>query len=117
RGSGTFVKESKPTATDQFGMMVHGIEPGSIFLSVYESLSRAVDRSGAHVLLTHLNAQQNLADEAVESAERMITRGVRGVFFLPHGTSGEGGALNRRVSELFTRANIPLVLLDRDICE
>ena len=118
RGSGTFVKELKPpTATEQYGMMVHGIESGSIFLSVYEALARAVDSAGAHVMLTHLNAQSNLADEAAESAERMIARGVRGCFFLPHGMSGEGGALNRRVSELFTRANIPLVLLDRDICD
>src|SRR6478672_9837946 len=38
RGSGTFVKEIKQTATRQFGMLVHGIEPGSIFLSVYETL-------------------------------------------------------------------------------
>lgn len=117
RGSGTFVKEIQRTATQQFGMLVHGIEPGSIFLSVYEALAGSADRNGAHVLLTHLNAQQNLADEAVESAQRMIARGVKGVFFLPHGNFGEGEMLNRRVSELFTRANIPLVLLDRDICD
>ena len=118
RGSGTFVKEVDRTAkTGQFGMLVHGIEPGSIFLSVYEVLARATDQAGAHVLLTHLNAQSNLADEAAESAERMIARGVQGVFFLPHGTSGEGGPLNRRVVELFTRAGVPVVLLDRDICE
>jgi len=49
--------------------------------------------------------------------ERMIARGVRGVFFLPHGMAGEGRELNRRVSELFTRANVPLVLLDRDIVD
>src|SRR5438067_9330089 len=47
----------------------------------------------------------------------MIDRGVRGVCYLPHGTSGEGGLLNRRVSELFIGANIPVVLLDRDICD
>src|SRR5438128_8959883 len=63
RGSGTFVKEIERTATEQFGMLVHGIERGSIFLSVYETLARAGDRTGAHVLLTHLNAQSNLADE------------------------------------------------------
>src|SRR5687768_6784918 len=95
RGSGTFVKEIDRTATEQFGMLVHGVEPGSIFLSVYETLARAADRTGAHVLLTHLNAQSNLADEAAESAERMISRGVRGVFFLPHSLSGEGDVLNR----------------------
>jgi GntR family transcriptional regulator, arabinose operon transcriptional repressor len=117
RGSGTFVKPVERTATRQFGMLVHGIEPGSIFLHVYEVLARATDQAGAHVLLTHLNAQSNLADEAAESAERMIARGVRGMFFLPHGMSGEGDTLNRRVIELFTRANIPVVLLDRDICD
>jgi DNA-binding LacI/PurR family transcriptional regulator len=115
RGSGTFVKEIERTSTDQFGMMVHGIEPGSIFLSVYETLARSVERAGAHVLLTHLNAQSNLADEAAESAERMIARGVRGVFFLPHGIFGDGDSLNRRVIEIFARANVPVVLLDRDI--
>jgi DNA-binding LacI/PurR family transcriptional regulator len=115
RGSGTFVKEIERTATDTFGMLVHGVEPGSIFLSVYETLARSADRTGAHVLLTHLNAQSNLADEAAESADRMIARGVRGVFFLPHSLSGEGDALNRRVTELFARNNVPVVLLDRDI--
>jgi DNA-binding LacI/PurR family transcriptional regulator len=115
RGSGTFVKEVERTATEQFGMMVHGIEPGSIFLNVYEVLSRAVDRAGAHVLLTHLNAQSNLADQAAESAERMIARKVRGVFFLPHGIFSDGDSLNRRVIEIFARANVPVVLLDRDI--
>src|SRR5829696_3215175 len=62
RGSGTFVKEIERTATDTFGMLVHGVEPGSIFLSVYETLARSADRTGAHVLLTHLNAQSKLAD-------------------------------------------------------
>jgi DNA-binding LacI/PurR family transcriptional regulator len=116
RGSGTFVKEIERTATDQFAMIVHGVEPGSIFLSVYETLARAADRTGAHVLLTHLNAQSNLADEAAESAERMVSRGVRGAFFLPHSISGEGDLLNHRVVEIFAKARVPVVLLDRDIC-
>lgn len=116
RGSGTFVKEVQRTATKEFGMMVHAIEPGSIFLSVYETLARAVDRVGGHVLLSHLNAQENRVEEATESAKRLIARGVRGVFYLPHSLFGDGEIINRRVVELFTRANIPVVLLDRDIC-
>ena len=117
RGSGTYVKEVQRVATDQFGMIVHGIEPGSIFLSVYESLARALDRQRGHVLLAHLTSQDNQVDEAAESAERLIARGVRGVFYLPHAVSGEGDPINTRVIELFTRANIPVVLLDRDICD
>jgi len=117
RGSGTFVKEIERVETDQFGMMVHGIEPGSIFLSVYESLARAVDLSGAHVLLAHLTAETNMVEEAAQSAERLIARGVRGVFYLPHAISSDGDPINRRVIETFTRANVPVVLLDRDICD
>lgn len=116
RGSGTFVKEIQRTATDQFGMMVHGIEPGSIFLNVYDALARVTDRAGRHVLLSHLTAQTNRVQEAAESAERMIGRGVRGVFYLPHSISGDGDEINRRVIELFSRADVPLVLLDRDVC-
>jgi DNA-binding LacI/PurR family transcriptional regulator len=117
RGSGTFVKEVERVATDQFGMMVHGIEPGSIFLSIYETLSRAVDRAGAHVLLAHLTAEENLVQEAAESAERLIARGVRGVFYLPHAISSDGDPINRRVLDLFAKANVPVVLLDRDVCD
>jgi len=104
RGSGTFVKEVQRTATKEFGMMVHAIEPGSIFLTIYETLARAVDRAGGHLLLSHLNAQENRVEEAAESAERLIARGVRGAFYLPHSLSGDGEMINRRVVELFTRA-------------
>jgi LacI family transcriptional regulator len=46
----------------------------------------------------------------------LIRRGVRGVFYLPHSISDDGDLINRRVIELFNRANVPVVLLDRDIC-
>lgn len=117
RGSGTFVKQIQRSLTEKFGMIVHGVEPGSIFLSVYESLTRAADLEGNHILLTHLNAVDHIADEAVDSARRMIERGVRGAFFLPHGISGEGEPLNRRVTTIFDQAGVPVVLLDRDICD
>jgi DNA-binding LacI/PurR family transcriptional regulator len=116
RGSGTFVKEIQRTAAGQFGMIVHGIEPGSIFLNVYEALARATDRSGGHLRLTHLNAQEKRDVEAVEVAERMIEMGVRGVFYLPHSISPRTEPVNQRVTETFAKANVAIVLLDRDVC-
>jgi GntR family transcriptional regulator of arabinose operon len=116
RGSGTFVKEIQQTAIAQFGMMVHGVEPGSIFLNVYEALARATDRSGDQLRLMHLVAQENRDVEAAESAERMIKMGVRGVFYLPHSISQKTDPVNRRVLELFAAANAAVVLLDRDVC-
>lgn len=116
RGSGTFVKEIQHTATSQFGMIVHGVEPGSIFLNVYESLARVTDRTGGHLRLTHLNAQDHREVEAAEAAERMIKMGARGVFYLPHSVSRETDPVNRRVMDLFDRSNVAVVLLDRDVC-
>jgi LacI family transcriptional regulator len=117
RGSGTFVKEVDRTAAEQFGMIVHGIEPGSIFLDVYEALVRATDRADAHLRLANESAEA-----AEESVQRMIASGVRGVFYLPHSIADDGDStdpgdlVNRRVTELLAQAGIPLVLLDRDIC-
>jgi DNA-binding LacI/PurR family transcriptional regulator len=117
RGSGTFVKEVRRTATEQFGMIVHGVEPGSVFLSVYEALARALDRAGGHVRLTHLTAQVDRAAEAADSAARLIAMGVRGAFYLPHSISDDTDLVNRRVLETFAAANVPVVLLDRDVCD
>jgi GntR family transcriptional regulator of arabinose operon len=117
RGSGTFVKEIQQSVIAQFGMIVHGVEPGSIFLNVYEALARVTDRTGDQLRLTHLNAQENRDVEAAESAERMIKMGVRGVFYLPHSISQKTDPVNRRVLELFAAANVPVVLLDRDVCD
>lgn len=116
RGSGTFVKEVQRSTMGEFGMIVHGVEPGSIFLNVYEALARASDRNGGHLRLTHLNAQDHREVEAAETAERMIQVGVRGVFYLPHAVSRETDPVNQRVTEIFSRANVAVVLLDRDIC-
>jgi GntR family transcriptional regulator, arabinose operon transcriptional repressor len=111
RGSGTFVKEVDRAQLDQFGMIVHGIEPGSIFLDVYEALARATDRAAGHLRMAHESPEA-----AEESADRMIADGVKGVFYLPHSITGGGDLLNRRVTERFDRAGIPVVLLDRDVC-
>src|SRR3954465_11464071 len=51
RGSGTFVKEADRRAPTQFGMILHGIEPGSVFVSVYESFARVADLGGTQVVL------------------------------------------------------------------
>lgn len=117
RGSGTFVKEIQRSAGSQFGMMVHGVEPGSVFLNVYEALAQAADRNGGNLRLTQLSAQDHRDVEAAEAADRMIQMGVTGVFYLPHSLSLRTEQVNRRVMERFAAAGVAVVLLDRDICD
>jgi DNA-binding LacI/PurR family transcriptional regulator len=116
RGSGTYIKENKSTATQHFGMMVHSVEPGSIFLKVYEVLAQAIERAEGDLRLTHVNTEGKLADQAVEAAKRLVSLGVKGVFFLPHSLYREGELANQRVTEVFARAGVSVVLLDREIC-
>jgi DNA-binding LacI/PurR family transcriptional regulator len=119
RGSGSYVSEPQDSKnTDPYGILLHGMEAGSIFVSVYEGLVRTADKQGRNILLSHLRPDESQTlKETLESAQRMIDRGVRGTFYLPYGSAQQGSETNERVTELFTRASIPLVLLDRDICQ
>jgi DNA-binding LacI/PurR family transcriptional regulator len=117
RGSGTFVKEIEPTTSDQFGMIVHGIEPGSIFMDIYNHLMRITGRVGAQIRLTHLLNSNHRIEEAADAAQRLIESGVKGVFYLPHSIGAEGDAINSRVTQLFSKAGVQVILLDRDTCD
>jgi DNA-binding LacI/PurR family transcriptional regulator len=116
RGSGSYVSQPKEKAHEPLGVLVHGMEAGSIFVGVYEGLVRAADRLGRAVQLVHLNGA-DAAAETLDSAKRMIERGVRGVFYLPYGITGEGRNINQQVTDLMVTSSVPLVLLDRDIVE
>jgi DNA-binding LacI/PurR family transcriptional regulator len=118
RGSGSYVSQPKEQkAHEPLGILVHGMEAGSIFVGVYEGLVRAADRLGRAVHIVHLNNDTDAAREAIDSTKRMINRGVRGIFFLPFGLGGQGEQVNHRLTELVAGASLPLVLLDRDIVE
>ncbi len=115
RGSGTYIKENKSKATQHFGMMVHSVEPGSIFLKVYEVLAQAIEKADGDLRLTHVHIEGNLVEQAVEAAKRLVSLGVKGVFFLPHSLYKEGELANQRVMEVFERSGVSVVLLDREI--
>jgi LacI family transcriptional regulator len=55
--------------------------------------------------------------EAEELCQRYVSNGVSGVFFAPFEHIGDNETANRRITERLSNAGIPVVLLDRDLCQ
>jgi DNA-binding LacI/PurR family transcriptional regulator len=73
--------------------------------------------TGHHALLWGKSlSDTQIEEEDIESLCRQLTsKKVSGVFFAPLELTPEKDAINRRIAEIFERAGIPIVLLDRDL--
>jgi GntR family transcriptional regulator of arabinose operon len=61
--------------------------------------------------------QSTFSSEAFKSCEEFIQRGVKGVFFLPFEATDETMGVNAVIAEKFSKADVRVVLLDRDITD
>jgi DNA-binding LacI/PurR family transcriptional regulator len=70
-----------------------------------------------HVLLwgSSLGAPSNIVEQASLACRQLIAKKVSGVFFAPVELTTEKDAVNQRLAELFDKAGIAVVLLDRDL--
>ena len=116
RGSGTFV--SKQGRSRIVGLVIPGISYSSEFFQpIVASLIRIAHENDYTILMEgvwSLNSSDN-TQEAVEVAARLIKRRVAGVIYQPLEYSENSEAINRRVLAAFSKAGIPVVLLDGDI--
>ena len=116
RGSGTFV--SKQGRSRIVGLVIPGISYSSEFFQpIVASLIRIAHENDYTILMEgvwSLNSSDN-TQEAVEVAARLIRRRVAGVIYQPLEYSENSEAINRRVLAAFSKAGIPVVLLDGDI--
>lgn len=121
-GSGTYIKSASVAAVAaarQLGVLVP--ERGSI--EIFEliggelsSLARANDYAllfgGASTPRSGVDlGEQN----AIAMGEHFIEQHVAGVFFAPFEQTANRTDVNQRIAEAFTKAGIPVMLLDRDL--
>jgi DNA-binding LacI/PurR family transcriptional regulator len=116
-GSGSFVSERRvPGLT--FGLLIPELGQTEIFEPICQAMAQA-QQPEPHALLWGKLLPDTDADTRADAVEdicrQLIARAVSGVFFAPLELTPNKDAVNRRVVELFERAKIPLVLLDRDI--
>lgn len=120
-GSGSFLrnKTGALSTTRQIGLLIPGLGTTEIFEIICGELA-SLGRRSEYTLLwggsSHPRLDQNGSREhAREICEQFIERRVTGVFFAPFELTVGKDEINRDISERFSEAGIPVVLLDRDL--
>ena len=115
-GAGTFV--TKDARSRFIGLVVPGISYSSEFFQPIIAEFVRVARSQDYTIVMDGVWSPKSDDngrEAIEVAARLIRRRVAGVIYQPLEYSENSEAINRRILSAFSRAGIPVVLLDGDI--
>ncbi len=115
RGSGSFVRMPGNPAAQLIGLIT-GDSPG-IFASLCDEISCCAQTRGYSVLLGKWPnaALEDIVRHTHALSEQYINRRVAGVIFEPMYVPEAKMPINAEIAEAFVRANIPVVLLDRDI--
>jgi len=116
-GSGTYVRAAS-TKQYTFGLLIPELGHTEIFEPICQGMA-AAQQAQNHVLLwgKSLAGPETTAAEAREVCSRLISSRVSGVFFAPLESNAQKDAINATITEMLSDAGIPVVLLDRDICD
>lgn len=122
-GSGTYVRDKSKVqdTTHQIGLLIPGLGTTEIFEIICGELA-SLARSSEYTLIwggaTHSRTdQEGSREHAREICEQFIEKRVNGVFFAPFELIEGKDDVNREISERFSEAGIPVVLLDRDLTQ
>ena len=117
-GSGTYVRVQNREEGFVFGLLIPGLGTTEIF----EPISRGISIArvgGHHDLLWGTTTSPGASEE--QQAEQLcnyyLKRKVSGVFFAPMELTEQKDEINQRITRALDEARIPVVLLDRDICD
>jgi DNA-binding LacI/PurR family transcriptional regulator len=117
-GSGTFARIRERREGFIFGLLIPELGATEIFEPICRGISMA-RVGGQHDLLWGPTFSPGASEEAQaeDLCRYYIERGVTGVFFAPMELTKEKDEVNRRITSALDGAHIPIVLLDRDICD
>ena len=119
RGSGTFLSTVGRKATGRIGLIVHGSDYCEIFSPISKAISLLCQKSGYTLLFgdVSMHCTSRRIRRVFELAEKFIETGLDGLVFQPIELVPNAEKVNARLTDLFTYAGIPVVLLDSDIVE
>jgi DNA-binding LacI/PurR family transcriptional regulator len=115
-GSGSYVRADAAARGYLFGLLIPELGRTEIFEPICRGMTEA-QHGSQHVLLwgSSLGDAANVEEQASQACRQLVAKKVSGVFFAPLELTREKDAINRRIADVFDRAGIPLVLLDRDL--
>jgi DNA-binding LacI/PurR family transcriptional regulator len=117
-GSGTYVRKAqKPIDSWRFGLLIPGLGSTEIFEPICGQLARLAQRQDHTLLWGDFGDKRGDADPALitQVCDSYIRQRVAGVFFAPLELTEDKDRVNQSVITALEAAQIPIVLLDRDI--
>lgn len=115
-GSGSYVRGDTALRGHTFGLLIPELGRTEIFEPICRGMAEA-QHGSHHVLLwgSSLGDEANLEHQASQACRQLVGKKVSGVFFAPLELTPQKDTINRSIAEVFDRAGIPVVLLDRDL--
>jgi len=119
KGMGTMVKNSHVKSIYTFGLLLPGAGESEIFSIINDQLLRESESGKFHCLWEGATANSaEIRKSLVETCcDNYINKKVDGIFFSPLERVPDAKELNLKICRKIKEANIPLVLIDRDIVE
>lgn len=117
RGAGTFATKAARLETGLLGLIMPSLSFGEIFPAICQALARRAQQDGRTFLLGDISAPtpEGRAREACAVARAFVEKRVAGVVLQPLAFLKTPERVTREIISLFNRADIPVVLIDRDI--
>jgi GntR family transcriptional regulator of arabinose operon len=121
-GSGSYVCAAPRDEGLTFGLLIPELGQTEIFEPICRGMAEA-HLPEHHVLLWGKSpaglpaAAEDAEKQAQDWCEQWIARKVSGVFFAPVEYAPQKDLVNRRIADLFKKAGIPIVLIDRDLVD
>ena len=117
RGSGTFATKLARAEAGRLGLICPSLAFGEIFAPICQSLARFAQQDGYSFVFGDISSPQpsRRAHEACKVARMFAEQGVAGVVLQPLAFLKTPARVTREILTLFAEADIPVVLVDRDI--
>lgn len=119
RGSGTFATKLAMCESGRLGLIFPSLSFGEIFPHICQSLVRVAQKDGYSFVLGDISAQDpaRRAREACDVARMFVKQKIAGVILQPLAFLKTPERVTRAILRMFREADIPLVLVDRDLPE
>ena len=117
RGAGTFVTKTAQIESGRLGLIMPSLAFGEVFPVMCQALMRCAQQDGYALVLGDISAAtpSKRAIEAGRVARSFVQQGVAGVVFQPLAFLKTPERVTREILALFDEAEIPVVLIDRNV--
>ena len=117
RGSGTFATSTARRESGRLGLIMPSLSFGEIFPPICQALMRCAQADGYTILLGDISAAtpKERARQACAVARSFVEQRVAGVILQPLAFLRKPERATQEILALFESAQIPVVLIDRDI--